>query len=241
MLYLKYYFTTFLLVSSLISKGQHTFRTQWHSWFRYYNQATLNKNFVLHTEIDERILYNPSRQFQFFTHIHLHYRVKPWLDVAAGGNFNLTNSAVNTSLAVPEWRPWQEVSLISNEAKQWQFQFRYRLDERFIHNNDKLELTEVYHFNLRHRFRVQASVLLFSWHNAQSLTLRVSDEVMLNTGDVPRWFDQNRLYAGLTVRFNDRWSLESGYLNLLQPKTDSEFYERNIIRTTLYHRIRLGN
>jgi hypothetical protein len=69
------------------------------------------------------------------------------------------------------------------------------------------------------------------------LTLKLSDEVMLNSGDVPRLFDQNRLFASLEIKFNDHWSFESGYLNILQPITDKVFYERHVIRSTLHHRI----
>ncbi len=60
---------------------------------------------------------------------------------------------------------------------------------------------------------------------------------MLNAGDVPRLFDQNRIFASLEIKLNKRFSFECGYLNLLQPVTDDIFYERHIIRSTLFHRI----
>ncbi len=226
-----------LALAALESKSQTTYIPQWQAWFRYYNQAQLSERLVLHTEFDERRILNPSLQSQFFTHVHLHYRVKPWLDVAAGGSYILTNSSVNHSLAVPEWRTWQEASLINKFGKEIQFQFRYRLDERYIHRNDNQVLLEGYHYNWRHRFRIQFSKPIAKFNNNRILTLKLSEEVMLNTGDVPRLFDQNRMYASLEIKLNDQWSFESGYLNLIQPKTDIVFFERNIIRSTLYHRI----
>jgi Protein of unknown function (DUF2490) len=216
--------------------SQDKFVPQHHLWFRYYNQTQLSEKFNLHVEAEERVLFNPTRQFQFFVHAHVHYRLNPWLDLAAGGNFNFTNSTVNTALAVPELRPWQEATLTKKLTERWQFQLRYRLDERFIHQNDKIVLTDGYRFNLRHRFRVQISRPMAEFNN-HTLTLKLSDEVMINTGDVPRPFDQNRFYASLEISLNDRWSIESGYLNLIQPKTDREYYVRNIVRSTLYHRI----
>lgn len=60
---------------------------------------------------------------------------------------------------------------------------------------------------------------------------------MLNSGDVVRVFDQNRIFASLEMRLNNHWSIESGYLNLIQQVSDEVFSERHVIRTTLYHRI----
>jgi hypothetical protein len=221
----------------LSSKSQDTFISQWQAWFRYYNVAQLSEKSALHTEIDERINLNPSQQFQFFTHVHLHYRVKPWLDLAAGFNFNLTNPPFNPSLSIPELRPWQEATFTKNFQKEIQFQFRYRLDERFIHNNDKQILLDGYHFNWRHRLRIQFSKPIIKFNNNRTLTLKLSDEVMLNAGDVPRLFDQNRIFVSLEIKLNEHVSFESGYMNLIQPVSDDLFYERHIIRSTLRHRI----
>ncbi len=215
------------------------FRSMGQAWFRYYNQAQLKPKTSLHTEIDERINFRSPHQSQFFVHLHLHYRWKPWLDVAAGQNFNLTDSPVNPELEVPEIRPWQEVSLIAPTEGRWLTQFRYRLDQRFIHNNNRIELEEGFHFNLRHRFRLQAGTTLIGNPNDVKLGLRLSNELMLNTGDVPRTFDQNRIYCGLEVKLSNRWSLEGGYLNILQPGKEEDYIIRNVIRTTVYHRISL--
>jgi hypothetical protein len=221
---------------SVQSKSQNTFIQEWQAWFRYYNQAQLSEKLILHTELDERRRLNPWSQAQFFTHVHLHYRVNSWLDVAAGMNYNLT-TLTTTNLVVEEWRPWQEVSLFKDLGKDVLFQFRYRLDERFIHRNDKQVLLDGYIFNWRHRFRIQFSRPIAQFNNNRTLTLKFSDEVMLNSGDVLRVFDQNRIFAALEMKLNNHWSIESGYLNLIQQATDDVFSERHVIRTTIYHRI----
>jgi hypothetical protein len=163
--------------------------------------------------------------------------MKPWLDVALGFNYNVTQQPTDPNLNVPELRPWQEFTLFTTSKSKWQLLFRYRLDERFIHHNNKIELTEGYHFNLRHRFRVGVSTELANFEDNRNLTLRFYDELMINTGDVPRAFDQNRISASLEYQFNKKWSVESGYINILQPRTDSEYYDRHVIRTTLYYRL----
>jgi Protein of unknown function (DUF2490) len=223
-------------VLPFLSNGQEKVTYQWFYWIRYYNVARISDKLALHTEIDNRRYFNPSRQSQFFTHIHLHNRIKPWLDIAAGFNFNLTKFPA-TSLSVPELRPWQEINFLSSAKSKWLFIFRYRLDERFIHNNNTVELTDGYHFNLRHRFRILVSTTVVKFKNKSILTLKLYNEIMFNTGDVPRPFDQNRLSGSLEYQFNKRWSIESGYINILQPKSDTEYYDRNVIRTTVHHRI----
>lgn len=159
------------------------------------------------------------------------------MDVAVAFNVNFTNPPGNTTLIIPELRPWQEVSFFVASKRKWPLQFRYRLDERFIHNNNHVELTNGYHFNLRHRFRVMATTRLLTMDNDRQLTLKIQNEIMLNTGDVPRTFDQNRASISLEYQFNKHISIESGYMNIFQQVTDTQYFDRNVIRTTLYHRI----
>lgn len=158
------------------------------------------------------------------------------MDFAAGGSYINTNSTKNLSLAVPELRAFQEMSLTKPLGK-WQGQFRYRLDERFIHNNDRVVLTEGYRFSLRHRFRFQFYRVIKKISDTKSLALRLSEEIMLHTGNVPHTFDQNRIFASLEYRFNKRWSIESGYLNLYQARTDNGYFDRHIIRFTVHHKL----
>jgi hypothetical protein len=234
------YFVVLFLSLPLLASGQEIVSHEWFYWVRFYNQVKFIKPYTLHTEIDTRRYLNNSSQSQFFTHIHIHRSIKPWLDVALGFNCNVTKLSTTAGLKVPELRPWQEFTILSSQKRKWPIFFRYRLDERFIHHHNQTELTDGFRFNLRHRFRVGTSTILLNFKDDQNLTLRLYDEIMLNTGDVPRAFDQNRLSVSLEYQFNKKWSLESGYINILQPKSDSEYFERHIIRTTLFYRLVQG-
>jgi Protein of unknown function (DUF2490) len=230
--------TVIVVAISVSSFGQDKYIVQGAFWLRYYNQTKLSDKLTSHLELDERILFNPVRQQQFFAHVHVHYQLKPWLDVAVGGNYNSSHSMRFPSLAVPEFRPWQEISITKAINTNSQFQVRYRLDERFIHNNAGGELTDGFSFNLRHRFRVQILYEIKKISDSKSLVIRVSDEVMLNTGNVSDTFDQNRIYTSIEYRFSKSWSVETGYLNQLQSRsTDDGFYDRHIVRVTVYHRL----
>lgn len=237
---LKNFLLLLLFCFPLLASGQEIVSQEWFYWVRFYSQVKFIKPYTLHTEIDTRRYFTNSRQSQFFTHIHIHRRLKPWLDVAFGFNFNSTKQPTNAGLKVPELRPWQEFTINTIRDRKWPLLFRYRLDERFIHNNNQTELTNGFHFNLRHRFRIGTSTRLFELKNGRQLTFRLYDELMLNTGDVPRAFDQNRLSGSFEYQFNKKWSVESGYINIIQPKNDSELIARHIIRTTVFYRLEQG-
>jgi Protein of unknown function (DUF2490) len=219
---------------SFQAKSQDVFTQEWQAWFRYYNQARLSEKITFNTELDDRARINPWSQFQFFSQFHLHYRAKAWLDVAAGTSYAVTNPS--ESLTITEWRPWQEVSLFKKIGKDAMLQFRYRLDERFIHRNDEEAILDTHLFNWRHRFRIQLGKPIAEFNN-HSFILKISDEVMFNSGDVIRTFDQNQFTAALEFKINDHWSYENSYVNIFQPISDHVFRDRHVIRTTVYHRI----
>lgn len=65
---------------------------------------------------------------------------------------------------------------------------------------------------------------------------------MINAGQkiVYNTFDQNRIYAGLQYGFNKNITFELGYLNSFQQRAGGvDYYDRDIIRFTLYHKINL--
>ena len=200
-------------------------------WFRYYNQFSLTPKWVLHTELDERRLLNPDRQAQFFIHTHLHYLLSPKLDFGAGFNHNLSKS--RTNVTIPEWRPWQEVNFNATPTSKVKLSFRYRLDERFIHHSSATQLEDGYQFVLRHRMRVQ---VMHRTGKNEHVTLKLSNELMLNTSPVLDTFDQNRIFGAVEFKLSNSLSLETGYLHQVTRRNglSTTFH---ILRTTLYHRI----
>ncbi len=227
------------ILFSDFSFGQSTTQQSLY-WIRYYNQTQFNSKYTLHIELDERRLINPDRQFQLFVHAHLHRRFSKWIDAAAGFTFAGTNATKNPQLIVPELRPFQEINVSQQIIKKLQLQFRYRLDERFIRNYDKLELQDGYGFFVRHRFRIQCNVEIKKFENDRAIILKLSEEIMFNQGNgVSRTFDQNRVYLGGELQWNNKWATELGYLNLFQSSGEVDFFTRDVIRLTVYHRLSL--
>jgi hypothetical protein len=200
-------------------------------WFRYYNQLSLNEKWTWHNEIEERRLINPDRQSQFFIHTHLHYQIKKKFDLAAGFNFNETTRS--NGLLIAEWRPWQEVSFSPKLKSRIKLSFRYRLDERFIHKSLGSDLEPGYNFNLRHRFRIQ---VVSAINRKETITLKLADEVMINSLGDTDLFDQNRIYLGADFKLTKKCSLEVGYLNQIVARSDQHIMF-NVIRTTFWHKL----
>lgn len=207
-------------------------------WLRYYNQTQLSPKYTLHVEVDERRFFNPDLQSQLFSHAHLHRKILKAFDVGVGFTQANTNSNKNNNLVVPEWRLFQEVSFTQLLVKKVQGQLRYRVEERYIHNSNALELMDGYNFILRHRFRLQFVLPLKKFKSGRSFILKLSDEIMLNSTANAKAFDQNRIYGGIEWQFSKKWSSELGYLNQYQSAPANDF-DRDIIRYTLYHRLSL--
>ena len=201
-------------------------------WIRYYNQFTLSPKWVWHNEFDERRLINPDRQAQFFIHTHLHYLLNKKFDVAMGFNHARTQSSANET--IPEWRTWQEINFNPTITSRLKYNFRYRLDERFIHNTSAGLLEDGYRFVLRHRIRAQA---FYRVGEKERITFRVSDELMLNTTSGVDTYDQNRIYGSVEIQLIKSVSIEVGYLNqnVNRNGVKTTF---NVLRTTVYHRLK---
>ena len=138
-------------------------------------------------------------------------------------------------LTVPEIRPFQELNAVQRINKRIVFSTRVRIDERFIRKNDGSQLLEGYNFNMRYRLRLQYQFYLWKKQNA---SIRVSDELMVNSGKNVNFFDQNRIYIAYEHSFTNKLSAELGYLRWYQQRTQFDtYYQRDIVRLTLFKKI----
>jgi hypothetical protein len=216
-------------------------------WVRYYAQWQLNSKLVCHNEIEERRFFTANTHHHLIIHSRLHYKFSTLLQVAAGFTYSLQSPHdpyATSQLTIPELRPVQEMTYTYPLTKQLNLQQRLRIDERFIHKNNGKELEEGYVFNFRFRYRIQISYRLGNEETTKKLLLKLSDELMVNAGKniVYNYFDQNRLYVGAEKELTKNFSLEAGYLYWYQQRASGyEFYNRNIVRLTFYHKLNLSN
>jgi Protein of unknown function (DUF2490) len=222
--------------------AQKTVTKQQLYWVRYYQQWTLHPNWVWHTELDNRRFFQPHRQHQFVIHSRLHYRPSGKSDIALGLSYSRQSPhdpwTVNR-LVVPEWRPVLEFNQNTMLYTRLGLQHRWRTDARFFRRTYGSTLINGFDFNWRFRYRVQASFLLNPNQLQRPAVLKISNELMVNAGRriQVNQFDQNRIYIGIEYSCSPAISIELGYLRWYQQRaTGDAFFERDIVRTTVYHR-----
>jgi Protein of unknown function (DUF2490) len=207
-------------------------------WMRAMVQSNLTKKLFLVNEIDNRRFYESYTQHHTIQHSHLHFRVNPNFDVAWGQTFSWQNPQfldAAVKLTVPEVRPFQEMNVVQKINKRIVFSTRVRIDERFIRKNDGSQLLEGYNFNMRYRLRLQYQFFLWKKQNAN---LKVSDELMVNSGKNVNFFDQNRVYIAYEHSFTKKFSAELGYLRWYQQRAQFDtYFQRDIVRFTLFKKI----
>lgn len=214
-------------------------------WIRYYNQLSFNEKWTWHNEIDERRFFEHNKHHHLIMHTRLHYKIFKNADVAMGFTYSLQsphdpNSTSN--LVIPELRPGQEFNFINPVTARLTVQQRLRIDERFIRKNDGVALLPGYDFNFRFRYRLQASYVLSKAEAKNPTTIKVADELMINAGPniVYNRFDQNRIYVAIEQGIIKTVSVELGYLHWYQQRASGyQYFDREIIRLTIYHKIRL--
>ncbi|PWK17024.1 uncharacterized protein DUF2490 [Arcicella aurantiaca] len=242
---MKYHCLIFTFLFSCQLFGQANITNQNLYWTRYYNQLSLNSKWTWHNEIDMRRFADNSRLHHLIIHSHLHYKVAPNFDVAAGITYSQQSpqfSDATSTLVVPEIRPFQEINQSQTLGKRVTLSHRFRLDERFIRKNNGTDLLEGSDFNFRFRYRPQLVINLSKSDNKTPVNLKVADELMLNFGGeiLYNHFDQNRVYAGFEKVLSKNFSVEMGYLHWFQQRnTGKDFFDRNIVRLTILHKVKL--
>lgn len=214
-------------------------------WYGYFQTFQINQKSNLQTEIQERHFVKPFAQHQFLMRGHYHRLIENtnW-EASVGFAFFLQNPNNPNSLnklTTPELRPHFE---LSNNQKVGKLilDHRYRAEARFFDNinTDSTKSDTGYNFeNYRFRYRLQVSVPIFKRLKNSQLKLKLSDEILINAGNniVKNVFDQNRIYFALSASISSNFTIEAGYLKLLQQRNTGDFYARDILRFTAFHKI----
>jgi hypothetical protein len=207
-------------------------------WGRFMVQSNFNTKWFLINEIDNRRFFPDGIQHHTIQHNHLHYKIKPNMDIAWGQTFSWQSPQfpeTENRLVVPEIRPFQEFNVSSPITKNIIFSSRIRIDERFIRKNDGENLLPGYNFNMRYRLRLQYQFFVGS---KKRDNIKLINELMVNSGKDVNFFDQNRMYAGFEKVFNSRISVEAGYLRWFQQKQKFDtYFQRDILRFTLFAKL----
>lgn len=236
-----------LLMTTNLIHGQKSVTNQELIWYGYFTTFNINENWYFQNEFQERHYLKPISQHQFLIRSHIHRDLgKSGWETSIGMCLFLQNPNDQNSsskLTVPELRPHIEFAYKQKLTKVT-FDHRYRAEARFFHNTNsaKTELEDGFDFgNFRFRYRIQATIPLFKVVDSRYLKLKISDEIHLNAGNKisKNVFEQNRIYGGLSNDITKNVTFDIGYLNWFQQRPNGDFYNRNILSFTVFHKIDL--
>lgn len=214
-------------------------------WYTYNLNINLSAKWSVVTDIQERQFVNPTAQHLWAIRTNFKRDLGNQWDFGLGGMlfFQRSNTPEVSALpTIPELRPHVE---FNNKQKIWKgtLSHRYRFESRFFQNVNENELTKGLAFrNFRFRYLIGYMLPLVNKKESNDAVLfvKLQDEIMLNFGNkiVTNIYDQNRIYIGFNYIVSKKTAFETGYLNSFQQQAKAgNFYDRNIMRLTLFHKI----
>lgn len=218
-----------LVVSVLPAVAQKQTQHVQQVWLAYNNQTRLSDKWGLWGDFHLRTKEDFIKDFSTgIIRLGLTYYAHDQLKFTAGYAFvNHFPSDNHTGISQPEHRPWQQVQWHTNSKRSRLMQW-IRLEERYrrkILNNE--ELDNGYNFNFRVRYSIM--LMLPMSKNAfapGTFSFTANDELHINMGKqiVYNYFDQNRLFAGLTYHISPHEQLQFGYANVFLQLASGDRY-----------------
>ncbi len=213
------------------------------AWFAFFQTTEFNSKWFLTAEVQERTFIQPTKQHQFLTRAHVHYRLGNGWDAGLGFTYFLQSPQdpnSESTLVVPEYRPHLEFNYRQNNGR-LTITHRYKAEWRFFTQVENGELAPGTWDYFRFRYRLGAEYRLYAnAQGAHALKLKVSDEIMVNAGGIIilNTFDQNRFSAGLNYQITPQLAVEASYINWFQQRVSGyQYYNRNIIRLGITYKI----
>lgn len=171
------------------------------SWHMYFGTNKISDKLSLHTEAQLRYYENGKNFNQLLLRTGLNYHINPnaiatlgYGHITTDGTFEEFPDETNSI----EHRIFEQF-ILKNKVWEFNFEHRYRLEQRFIDFGDHNDTQH------RARYRIQLTLPL-----TDIFFLNFYDEVFLNLQD--EVFGQNRLYGALGLNVTHNLSAQVGYL-----------------------------
>lgn len=216
------------------------------TWFRYMPRIAWKNNYYTTYEYDIRFFNDGTLHTQVHR-ILTGKRFNNNLDVSLGAAYFMQYPQLAESgnrVPALELRPDLDI-VYRNRLGIFQVNHRYRTEWRNFRRGSDKNGWFWQSSNIRFRYQLQAELattyLIKQWKNASIIC---SGELLVNFGKpiVYNNFDQARYYIALRQRITPTLQFEIGYLKWFQQTAritnlGPDFYNRNILRTTLHHNL----
>lgn len=216
-------------------QAQKEIVTQNHGWIMYFGNHRISDQWGIHSEYQWRRhdLFNNWQQslmrlgVDYYAKNHAQYTIGyGWIKSFEYGDQPILHN-------YNEHRIWQQL-ILKNQVGRVEFNHRYRLEQRFLEQWEKMGPDQYesvgYVFRNRVRYRFLATIPLSRKElKDNTLFLAIYDEpfIQFGKGVAKNILDQNRLYFALGWRFTKDFNIQLGYLNQYIVKTDAVKAERN--------------
>lgn len=175
-------------------------------WLIYFGSSQIKETkFSVHHELQLRDYKLGGDHNQTLIRVGGQYQVKPYLQTTLGYGFIHSESMGSPNNPFNEHRIYQE-ALLSHDVLSSKIRHRFRLEERFIDNQD---------FRGRFRYCLFADIpLTTNKFDKNGIYLALYDEIFLNITDNDAFetFDRNRAYAGFGFKFQKNLGVQLGYM-----------------------------
>lgn len=233
-----------LLISSVpqINNAQDINHQHFSNWNTFNLSKSLQGKFYLNAEFNIRRTNFLKDWEQFIFRPSVHLKPYDWMDLSVGYSYikNYSYASFSIPIDAVENNIWQQLS-IHHSMVGLSFEHRVRLEERFIERisllNGEYAISGTIYSN-RLRYRLTLSKLLKTFRNKQELSVIANDELFINLTDADRFglINQNWMYIGLNYKFNEKFSLRSGYRYIYQRIRSGEYISNNVWETVFsYH------
>ncbi len=199
-------------------------------WASYVNNIQLNTKWSVTSDVQVRTTNWANQWLLYAIRTSMNYSFNTKLTTGAG--FALFKNAVynKTDLLFfkNEWRPWQELAYVTEFQKSIILSQRIRTEERFqqLTVNNKRTLDYQFIFRFRYRFN-------FLFPVTKTLGVMTGDEIFVNPGCIGNssFFDQNRTFAGVSIKIDAGSTFEAQYIKIYQWRNNTSVLEdQNAIR-----------
>ncbi|MFM7664133.1 MAG: DUF2490 domain-containing protein [Bacteroidota bacterium] len=224
-----------LIGSYSMGFSQKNISNQFHAWTVYTGTHKLSNTLNLMTEYQWRRADGFQHWQQSLLRFGLEYVLQPKVSVMLGYGWIKTFPYGNQPVLheFDEHRIFEQINL-KDQVGRFEFQHRYRVEQRFIDQYAKNSSGEVVEVDpvFRNRIRYRAMVMVPLSREEMldnTLFLNVNNELFVGVGKgiAKNPIDQNRFIAALGWRFNARTNIQLGYLNQFVIKTNAKDMERN--------------
>lgn len=216
--------TTILNSNAQNGSNEFTGEDDLGSWFMYFGTNKVAEKWSIHTEAQFRYYETASNFNQLLLRTGMNYHINPDAIATLGYGYIETDPTFIGNLNeanLTEHRIFEQF-ILKNKVWEFNFEHRYRLEQRFISQTDILsdpeqDLSRTEH---RARYRLQVTLPL-----TDIFFLNFYDEIFINLQNEA--FGQNRLYAAVGINVTNNLSMQFGYL-------------KNHFRNTDFDRLQLG-